>query len=78
MSFQTSFLMDLYVPKPGLYYIVVGYHNPGDKSQELDVEVASRETRDEASITLASCPYRSVSHFTRFKTSKYITYFLIL
>ncbi|XP_076440495.1 laminin subunit alpha-like [Babylonia areolata] len=57
---QTSFKMDLVVPEPGLYALVVSYHNPSDLSQELDVDVASLAGRDQAKVILHSCLYSTL------------------
>ncbi|XP_012943161.1 laminin subunit alpha isoform X2 [Aplysia californica] len=57
---QKSFLIDLVVPEPGDYFIVVSYHNPRDVSQNLDVDVATVNGRDNAQVTLSSCPYSSL------------------
>ena len=58
---QTSFKLDLIVLDPGLYVLVVAYHNPTNRSQELDVEVASLSGRENSKLILHSCKYRCVA-----------------
>nr|KAG5701572.1 hypothetical protein BaRGS_024822 [Batillaria attramentaria] len=57
---QLTFTMDLVVPDPGLYVLVVSYLNPTDRSQDLDVDVASLSGREKAKLTLHSCKYSTL------------------
>lgn len=53
-------MVDLVVPDPGLYVMVVTYHNPTTRSQELDVDLMSLTGQEKAKLLLNSCKYRHV------------------
>ncbi|KAK7100839.1 laminin subunit alpha-like isoform X2 [Littorina saxatilis] len=57
---QTSFTLDLVVPDKGLYVLVVAYHNPTNRSQEIDVDVASLAGKEDSKLMLHSCKYSSL------------------
>ncbi|KAH9496293.1 hypothetical protein Btru_018041, partial [Bulinus truncatus] len=57
---QTSFKIDLHVPKPDEYLILINYHNPGSTSQELDVEATLLNGNKKALVTLGLCPFSTL------------------
>ncbi|ESO94906.1 hypothetical protein LOTGIDRAFT_144813 [Lottia gigantea] len=57
---QTFFFLDLNVPFPGDYVLVLNYYNPEDRRQDLDVDIASADGRAKAMVNLYKCQYSTV------------------
>ncbi|GFS13654.1 laminin subunit alpha, partial [Elysia marginata] len=57
---QDHFLIDLIVPNPDDYILIVNYHNPLNYSQDLNVMVDTSDDMMDASVTLPSCPYSAL------------------
>ncbi|XP_059144333.1 laminin subunit alpha-like [Physella acuta] len=57
---QRGFWIDLDVPTPDEYLIIVSYHNPKNVSKDLDVQVRTTAGSRDGKITLASCPFGSL------------------
>ncbi|KAK3796923.1 hypothetical protein RRG08_032228 [Elysia crispata] len=57
---QRYFLVDLDVPIPDDYVLIVDYHNPLSVFQHLDVEVATGAEISSGSVSLSSCPFSAL------------------
>ncbi|GFO21134.1 laminin subunit alpha-3 [Plakobranchus ocellatus] len=57
---QKSFSIDLIVPIPDNYILIVNYHNALPITQLVDVEVAMVGETVNASVILSSCPYSTL------------------
>ncbi|XP_041356694.1 laminin subunit alpha-like [Gigantopelta aegis] len=57
---QTFFYMDLVVPDPGMYVLLVNYHNPSGRTQDLNINIASLAGRETAMINLYACKYSTL------------------
>ncbi|KAK6179097.1 hypothetical protein SNE40_011531 [Patella caerulea] len=57
---QTFFYLDLSVPFPGDYVLVLNYYNPDDQQHDLTVDIASIDGRTNAIVNLYKCQFSTL------------------